>query len=161
MTNEEQKNRFQPVGRVKVVQGSIVQPQNAGLRFILNVANMAGKMESPLYPLFEKKWPKVKQEVRGSFVTKTGKYQLGSLANSLAVQSDVWVLSMLCQDEQLKTDVAALEKCLKEVCKMAKYEPASVHVSTLLTDAIPELQGLLTQELVNHGVSVTFYEETK
>lgn len=162
MTNKEQEqNKFQQLGRVKVVQGSILSPHNAGLRFILNIANMAGTMDSPLYPLFDKKWPKVKQEVRGSFVTKTGKYQLGSLANVLSVQSDVWVLSMLCQDDKLKTDAAALEKCLKEVAKMALYEKATVHCSTLLTDTLPELQSLLTQELVNHGVSVSFYEEAK
>jgi hypothetical protein len=44
---------------------------------------------------------------------------------------------------------------------MAKYERASIHVSTLLTDSIPELQESLTKELVENGVSVYYYEETK
>lgn len=156
---EQPKNKFQQPGRVKVVKGSILSPENAGLRFVLNVTNMLGKTESPLYPLFEKKWPKVKQEAKGWFNTRTGTYKLGAV-NTTAVQSDTWAIHMLCQDEDLKTDRDGLEKCLKEVCKMAKYERATVHVSTLLTDAMPELSELLNKELVDNGVSVCFYEET-
>jgi len=155
---EPEKSKFQSLGRVKVVKGSILTPENAGLRFVLNVANLVGKAESPLYPLFDKKWPTVKKEVKGWFNTRTGAYKLGAVA-SFAVQSDTWVLNMLCQDADLNTDTTALTACLKEVCKTAKYERASVHVSTLLTDAIPELSDLLHKELVEQGVSVSFYEE--
>lgn len=156
--SEQPKNKFQQQGTVKIVKGSILSPQNAGLRFVLNVNNMAGKAESPLYPLFEKKWPKVKQEAKGWFNTRTGAYKLGAVSQ-LAVQSDTWVIGLLMQDAELKTSVSAMETCLKEVRKMALYERASVHVSTLLTDAIPELQDSLSKELVEHGVSVLFYEE--
>lgn len=156
---EQPKNKFLQPGRVKVVKGSILTPENAGLRFVLNINNTVGKAESPLYPLFEKKWPKVKQEAKGWYNTRDGKYKLGAV-NSTAVQSDTWVIHMLCQDDELKTDASALEKCLKEVCKQAKYERATVHVSTLLTEAIPELTELLNKELVEQGVAVSFYEET-
>lgn len=156
--NKETVKKFQQPGRMKVVQGSIVAPQNAGLRFVLNVANMEGKAEGPMYPLFEKKWPTVKREVRGWFTTRDGKYKLGAV-HTLAVQSDTWVLSLLCQDKDLQTQDDALRTCLKEVCKSAKYERATVHVSTQLTDALPSLQKLLTEELVEEGVSVNFYEE--
>lgn len=155
---ETPKNQFQPAGRVKVIQGSIIAPHNAGLRFVLNIANMSGKAESPLYPLFEKKWPKVKQEVRGWFNTRTGAYKLGAV-NTVATQSDTWVLSCLCQDEEFKTDLKALESCLKEVCKMAKYERATIHISTLLVGTIPELTDLVNTHLVEEGVSVSYYEE--
>lgn len=158
MTETQKKNQFQQAGRVKVVQGSILSPHNAGLRFILNIANMAGKPESPLYPLFDKKWTKVKQEVKGWFNTRTGAYKLGAI-NTVSVQSDTWVLNLLCQDADLKTDEKGLVACLKEVVKMAKYEVATVHVSTLLTQAVPELTDLLNTELVENGVSVSFYEE--
>lgn len=159
MTIEQPKNKFLQPGRVKVINGSILTPHDAGLRIILNVANMAGKMESPLYSVFEKKWPKVKQEVRGSFVTKTGTYKLGTIAANTAVQSDVWCVSLLCQDSVLQTDVVALDKCLKEVCKLAKTERASVHISSLLVNAIPDLQDLVTKQLVDQGVAVLYYEE--
>lgn len=149
---------FQPQGRVKVVQGSIITPQNAGLRFVLNVANMVGKAEGPMYPLFEKKWPVVKREVRGWFTTRDGKYKLGAI-HSLAVQSDTWVVSLLCQDESLATNDDALRTCIKEVAKLAKYEKASVHVSNKLVETVPGLQELLTEEVVSQGVSVNFYEE--
>jgi hypothetical protein len=158
MTETQKKNPFQVPGRVKVVQGSILSPENAGLRFVLNVANMGGKAESPLYPLFDKKWTKVKQEAKGWFNTRTGSYKLGAI-NTVAVQSDTWVLNCLCQDEELQTDEKGLVTCLKEVCKMAKYERATVHVSTLLTQAVPELTDLLNTELVENGISVCFYEE--
>lgn len=153
------ENRFQPQGKTKVIKGSILAPENAGLRFVLSVNNLAGKPDNhPLYPVFEKKWKKVKEEARGWYATKTGAYKLGA-THTTAVQSDTWVIHMLCQDENLVTDVAGLEKCLKEVCKSAKYERATVHVSSLLTNAVPELTGLLKTQLVDQGVSVYFYDE--
>lgn len=152
-------NRFAPAGRVKTVKGSIVAPENAGLRFVLSVNNLAGKLEgNPMLPIFEKKWPKVKAESRGWWATRTGAYKLGAV-NTTAVQSDTWVIHMLCQDENLEVSTAGLTQCLKEVCKMAKYERATVHVSTALTGSIPELTDLLQEQLINQGVSVTFYEE--
>lgn len=159
---EQQKNKFQQPGKVKVIQGSILAPENAGLRFVLNINNMKGTPESPLYSLFEKKWKQVKAEAKGWYNTRTGlgprPYKLGSV-NVTAVQSDTWVLHMLCQDEELATDEKSLTACLKEVCKMAKYERATVHVSTLLTSVVPELTDALNTELVEQGVSVYFYEE--
>lgn|SRR5574337_1328878 len=162
MSNDNRQDivkKFQQPGRVKVVQGSIVAPHNAGLRFVLNVANTKGATESPMYPLFEKKWPTVKREVRGWYTTRDGKYKLGAV-HTVAVQSDTWVISLLCQDDELQTNDEALRACLKAVCKSAKYERATVHVSTKLTDALPSLQELLNEELVSEGVSVNFYEET-
>ena len=158
MNNEETKNRFQQPGRVKLIKGSILTPENAGLRFVLNVNNMVGKAENPLYPLFDKKWKKVKEETKGWYNTRTGAYKLGAV-NTTAVQSDTWVIHMLCQNEEFKTDAKALATCLDQVCKSAKYEKATVHVSSLLTEYVPELQNLLTKHLVEQGVSVSYYEE--
>lgn len=155
---DTQKNKFLQPGRVKVVQGSILTPENAGLRFVLNVVNTAGKAEGPLYPLFDKKWGKVKEEAKGWYNTRDGKYKLGAV-NTTAVQSDTWVIHMLCQNDEFQTDVAGLTACLKKVCDMAKYERATVHVSTLLTTAVPEITDLLNTQLVERGVSVSFYEE--
>ena len=153
-------NKFQPPGRVKLVKGSILAPENAGLRFVLSINNLAGKhAEHPLYALFDKKWKKVKEDARGWYTNKTGAYKLGA-NNVTAVQSDTWVIHMLCQDDNLNTDVKALEECVKKVCDSAKYEKASVHVSSLLTKAVPELTDLLSTHLVKNGVNVSYYEET-
>lgn len=151
-------NPFQPQGKVKLIKASILAPENAGLRFVLSFTNTAGKPESPLYPLFEKKWKKVREEARGWYTNKTGAYKLGA-TNTTAVQSDTWVIHLLCQNDDLETDLKGLEDCLKKVCASAKYEKATVHVSTLLTDAVPELEGLLTTALVEQGVSVYYYQE--
>jgi len=153
-------NKFQIAGKTKVVKGSILYPENSGLRFILSITNLAGKLDNPLLPIFDKKWRKVREEMRGWYANKTGAYKLGAL-NTTATQSDVWILHMLCQDENLKTDLEGLEKCLKEVYAKAKYEKASVHVSTLLTEAIPELPALISKYLIDNGISVYFYEEVK
>lgn len=158
-TNDKQPNKFQQPGRVSTINGSILAPHNAGLRFVLSVNNLAGKNEgNPMLPIFDKKWPKVKAESRGWFATKTGAYKLGAV-NTTAVQSDTWVVHMLCQGEDLQVNGAGLAKCLKEVCKMAKYERATVHVSTVLTNSIPEMTNLLKEELIDQGVSVAFYQE--
>jgi len=159
-TNENQDGvkRFQTPGRTKIIKGSILAPENAGLRFVLSVTNTLGKAESPLYPLFEKKWKKVREEARGWYATKTGTYKLGAV-NTTAVQSDTWVIHLLCQDDKLVTSESAIVDCLKKVCTMAKYERASVHVSTILTEAVPELTPLLKEHLLDNGVSVYFYEE--
>lgn len=156
--NDEHKSRFQVQGRVKVINGSVLMPETAGLRFVLNFANMAGKTDDKLYEVLSKKWPKARQEVRGWFATKTGKYKPGA-THTLPVQSDTWVVSLLCQDENLKTDLNGLELSLKDVCKQALYEKASVHVSSILTSQVPEFQELLTKQLVDNGVSVYYYNE--
>jgi hypothetical protein len=158
-TETKLDNKFQKQGAVKVLQESICNPHNGGLRFVLNMINLAGKVEGPLYSLIEKKWPAVKREVRGLYANKTGAYKLGVIAGNTSVQSDVWVLHMLCQDDDLKTDVESLELCLKEVCKQAKYEKATVHVSEKFVDQVPELQDLVVAHLVKEGVSVNFYQE--
>jgi hypothetical protein len=152
-------NKFQPQGKVKLVKGSILAPENAGLRFVLSLNNLAGKSESnPLYPIFEKKWKKVKEEAKGWYATKTGAYKLGAI-NVTAVQSDTWVIHMLCQDENLKLNASALEDCLKQISAKAKYEQASVHVSSILLETIPEIKDMLTKHIVANGTNVSIYEE--
>lgn len=155
----EMKNKFQVVGKTKVINGSILSPENAGLRFVLSLNNLAGKVEgNPLLPLFDKKWKKVREETKGWFATKTGAYKLGAI-NTTAVQSDTWVVHMLCQDADLQVSTTGLADCLKKVCTSALAEKATVHVSSVLTDNIPELKELVTEHLLNKGVSVYFYEE--
>lgn len=169
MNNQETAvNKFQPSGKVKQVKGSILMPENAGLRFILSINNTEGRPdENPLLPIFDKKWKKVREESRGWFATKTGDYKVGAI-NTTAVQSDVWVIHMLCKKLSDKNnvkspvvlDVLGLTECLKKVASTAKYEKATVHVSTILTDHIPELYDLLVENLVKNGVSVYFYQES-
>lgn len=150
-------NRFQTPGKMKVIKGTILAPENAGLRFVLNVNNLVGKTDSPMYNVFDKKWRIVREAAKGWYNNRTGAYKIGAV-NTTAVQSDTWVLHMLCQDEKLNTNINGLEECLNKICGMAKYEKATVHVSHILVEAIPELTTLLSKYLIEQGVSVYFYE---
>jgi hypothetical protein len=160
MSTKTEVNRFKPLGKTKIIKGTVLAPENAGLRFVLSVNNMAGKPENPLFPIFDKKWKQVRQESMGWFATKTGAYKLGAVMTT-AVQSDTWVIHMLFQDENLTTDLKALEVCLKKVSDMAKYEKASVHVSSILVNLVPEITKMLDEQLIQNGISVYYYEETQ
>lgn len=150
-------NKFQQQGKLKVVNGSILNPENAGLRFVLSVNNTLGKIDNnPLYGIFDKKWKKVKEDAKGWYANKTGAYRLGAISTT-AVQSDTWVIHMLCQDDNLDVNVEGLKECLKKICANAKYEKASVHVSNTLLEYVPQLKELLLTHLVNEGVNVSLY----
>ena len=151
-------NVFQQQGKVKLVKGSILTPQNAGLRFILNFTSMAGKTDGEVYDLFDKKWAKAKSDAKAWYANKTGEYKLGAI-NSTAVQSDTWVMHMLCIDKDGSVDATGLQECLKKVAASAKYEHASVHVSTLFVEQFPQLKDLIDEELLKKGISVSYYEE--
>lgn len=155
----ENANKFKSLGKTKVINGSILNPHNAGLRFVLSINDLAGGSSNPLLPVFDKKWKKVREETRGWFATKTGAYKLGAI-HTTAVQSDTWVIHMLCQDEEVNVSEQGVTDCLKAVAKLAKYEKATVHVSHVLTSNMPKsFMSLLESELINQGVSVYFYEE--
>lgn len=155
---EDHVKKFQKKGTLKVINGSILTPNNAGLRFVLSFTNTAGKPESPLFNLFDKRWKQVKTEARSWYVNKTGAYKLGAV-NTTAVQSDTWVVHLLCQDDNLNVNLPGLETCLKEVLKMAKFENATIHVSSLLLKSAPELKDLTNKYFVENGVNVVFYNE--
>lgn len=154
----ETVNRFQRVGKVKTIKGSILSPHNAGLRLVLSVTNLSGKADNPMVTLLDKKWRQVKQDVKGWYANKTGAYKLGAV-NTSAVQSDTWVVHMLCQNENQEVNLPALEACLKEVAKVALYEQATVHFSSVLATMIPEVVDLLNEVVVKNGVSVYLYDE--
>lgn len=153
-------NKFQPPGKFKVIKGTVLTPETTGLSLVLNVVNMAGKTEDSIYKLFEKKWPRVKSETRNQWINKNGFFKLGTI-DTVLVQSDAWVINMRCQDENSRTDLKAVESCLKKVYDMAKAERASVHISSALILSVPELTDLARKTLTNNGIYVYFYDEPK
>jgi len=159
---ENVMNRFFPKGKVKVINGSVLTPENAGLRFVLSMNNLEGKSESnPLLSIFDRKWKQVRVDSRGWYATKTGAYKLGAI-NTTAVQSDTWVIHMLCQKtaaNNFEVDFDGLELCVKNTADLAKYEKASVHVSSVMLNEIPQLRGLLIKYMTEQGVNLYLYEE--
>lgn len=157
MTQTNQFNKFLPKGKLKNLKGSIINTENAGLRLVLSVCNMAGKLDEKLFTTFDKKWPAVRRECKGWYSNQFI-YKLGTL-NTTAVQSDVWVVHLLCQDKEQKTNETALNSCLKNLASMAKEEKATVHISRLVFEKVPELGSLVESMLINQGISVYTYDE--
>ena len=149
---------FGKIGTVKKINDSILNPHYSGLRLVLSINNLGGGVNYDLYKTFDKKWRQVKQDAKGWYNTKTGAYKLGAI-NTTAVQSDTWVIHMLCQDKDMVTDVKSLEECLKHVSKMAKYEQASVHIDASLVNELPAIAGLAETHLVKSGINVYYYEQ--
>jgi hypothetical protein len=150
-------NKFVQAGKVKQVKATILAPENAGLRIVLNAVGQSGKFDTKLDTLLTKKWLKVREDYRGWFASQQN-FKLGCV-NNTAVASDIWVVNMLVQDKEDKFSQEGLQAAVKKLADLAKYEKASVHVSTLLTAEIPTLQDLLLTHLVENGIHVYFYEE--
>lgn len=155
--SENKENKFAIKGKVKNIKGTIIAPETGNLKFVLNVLAMTDKPDSPLFDLFDKKWKKVKEEAKGWYARREN-FKLGATMTT-AVQSDVWVLSLLCKDKDNALDAAGLEKALGTVAGMAVYEKAGVHVSGLLTKEVPEIVEMIDKVLIPKGVNVYYYEE--
>lgn len=157
--NTMQPNTFVTQGKTKVVNSSILSPELGNLRLVLVPCSESGKPDTDLHALLNKKWKSVAAELKGWYANHIN-FKLGNI-QSTAVQSDTWVLHTLCRDKDGKLDEKALAACVKKIADMAKYERASVHVSTLTTAAIPELVPLLQAQCLDKGMAVYFYEETE
>jgi hypothetical protein len=158
-----QPNPFARYGATKLVQGSVVQPELSGLRLIFSpcIEWASDRKPSfdglPLLDLMAKKWPQVKVELKGWFAERVG-FKLGSLKNTIT-QSDVQVVHALVFDKDGKLNEKALTTCLKKLVEQAKYEKASLHVSSLTTEAIPQLTDMLQKQAIEQGVAVYYYTE--
>lgn len=150
-------NKFNVQGKAKQVSASVLNPLNAGLRFIINVCAQSGKYDSPLDTLLSKRWVKVREDYKGWYATQHN-FKPG-LLNTTAVSSDTWVVNMLVKDKDNNVSDVALKTAAKKLSDLSKYEHASVHVSNLLVKEMPELMDLLKTHLLDEGVNVYFYEE--
>lgn len=150
-------NKFVTHGKTKLVKGSILMPELGNLRLLIVPCSETGKPDGDLYSLLEKKWKTAKAEFKGWYAQHMD-FKLGSV-HTTAVQSDTWLLHCLCIDKNDKVDAKALAACVKKVASMAKYERGSVHVSTLVTDQMPEIMDMMNTEMIEKGTSVYFYQE--
>lgn len=147
-------------GKFKEVKGSVVSTQNAGLRFVLNATNKKCKLEpneAPLLEELDRKWKNIKGDLK-SWYNNPAQHKLGNI-RELAVQSDTWIINMLCEDDNLNADSKALKECLKKVADLAKYEQASVHISQKTLDQVAELESLLNDSFIKKNVSVYIYRD--
>jgi|SRR5277367_5377024 len=150
-------NKFTTQGKLRQINATILAPENAGLRLVLNAVGQHGKFESKLDSVLTKKWSKVREDYKGWYATQHN-FKMGWL-NQTAVASDTWVVNMLVEDKEGKLNATALQLAVKKVAELAKYEGASVHVSNLMAAEMPELQPLLVTQLIEQGINVYFYNE--
>lgn len=153
----EQVKMFATLGKTKVIKGTILTPEMAGLRMIVTAAPESGKPEDELYTLLDKKWKNAKAEFKGWYQHHIN-FKLGNI-HETAVQSDTWIMHCLFVNKKGEVDAKALESCLKKLCEKAKFEKASVHVAKVLTQQVPDLEKLMKEYLLDKGVSVYYYEE--
>lgn len=150
-------NKFTQAGRIKECTGSVLTPQNAGLKMVLSVCSQSGLYESPFYNMITKRYTKVKSDYREWFVTQQG-LKLGNL-NTTAITSETWVMQAVCLDGKEKLDKKALEACVTKLIDQAKYEKASIHISDLLLKEVPALKKLLMTAIPEAGLNLYVYDE--
>jgi hypothetical protein len=154
---QENMKKFTTPGRVKEVNASIIAPQNAGLRLILNTVGQDGKFDSKLDVILTKQWKNVRLDAREWYATQHN-FKMG-LLNQTSVSSDCWVVNALVKDKTGKVDPVALKLAVKKLSELAKYENASVHVSNLLVEEMPELKELVLTQVASNGTNCYFYNE--
>ena len=150
-------SNFLPKGKVKLVKGSIINPEYAGLRLVLNFVSESGKPEGKLSETLDKKWKKIVEETKGWYASRVN-FKQGE-TYTIAVQSDTWVINCLCKDKDNQLQDKSLTSCLKKIAQLAKAEKASVHVSDYLVEECPSLSSMLETEMVNQGINVSYYQE--
>ena len=148
---------FVTAGKVKEIKSSITMPENAGLRMILNFCSVSGKYTGTVSEILTKRWKRAQDEYKNWFVNRVG-FKLGE-QQPVAVQSDIWVLNMICFDEKGELDQKAFTANIEKARKLAQYEKGSVHVSTASVAQIPGLKEILVKEFSENGVHIYFYQE--
>lgn len=161
-------NKFTIPGKFKQVNGTILAPENAGLRVILNVCGISGKFESEANQLLAKKWMKAKTGYKEWFASQQN-FKLGTF-NTTSVASDIWIVNLLLKDtnDQIDDKLSAkigknnetlLELAIRKFAEYIKYERASVHVPISVIKEIPTLTDLLKKHLVDEGIHTYLYHE--
>lgn len=156
MDKNTQRN-FMPQGKLKQVNATVLTPENAGLRLVINACGQNGKFESKLDLMLTKRWSRVRTDFKEWYATQLN-FKMGSL-NTTAVASDTWVVNMLVEGKDGKIDDKGLQLAAKELGRLAKAEQASVHVSSILINEAPALQQLLVSNLIEQGINVYIYTE--
>lgn len=164
--NNPPPNRFTPKGKFRKTQSTLLTPENSGLRFVLNPVDLKASYTNNTNKLLNTKWSKPRTELRSWFANRTG-FKLGEV-QTVAVQSDVWILNALILDEHNSVPKEAyvdggkgkeppIEKTMKKIADLAKYEKATIHVSSDIFD-LPNFEKLATKYFLDEGLSVYVYQ---
>jgi len=147
--------KFNPKGKFRNIKGTVANPENSGLRLILNPIDTDVKLDTFLCKVLTKKWGKVRTEAKTWYANRTN-FKLGEI-QSLLVQSDVWVVNILVLDKN-GLDTKAFENAIKKVGALAKYESATVHITEDMFGTTG-FEAAATKELIESGINVYVYNE--
>lgn len=151
-------NKFAPLGKVKNVNATILAPEQAGLRIILNLVGMDGKFDEKIDKLLTARWARVRLDVKEWYATRHN-FKLGALNTNSAVASDVWIVSALVRDDKNVVNAVAVEAAMKKLSELCKYEKASLHVSEYTVEQYPAVKDLLNKYIVQEGINLYYYTE--
>lgn len=150
-------NKFVVPGKFKQIEGSVLLPHFSGLRLILNLTSVSGKVDTTLETKLTTKWAAVKKTLKQVFVDRVN-CKLGHLEHSM-VDSETWVSSLYCLDTENKFIETAFDQAFKKIVAFLKTEKASLHVSNTLFNDFPEIKDKISQ-LPLEGINLYFYNET-
>lgn len=148
-------NKFIPQGKFRHAKSAIVAPENSGLRFVLNPLDVKATFENPVNVTVANKWKKVREEGKAWCANRSG-FKLGEL-QSVAVQSDVWVLNLVLLGEKGESSKDSIESAFKKASALAKYEKASVHMAEDMLK-FAGCEELATKYFLNEGLNVYLYK---
>lgn len=144
-----------PKGRFKYAKDgqSVIIPESAGLRYIAVICGDNGKFSH----IVNNRWPSVEKEYKIWYRSSFGKMSdwKGQI-KTVQVQSDTMVILLLSViNDQL--DLSALNICLDNLGKEAKYNGASIHI-TKCSENWKEIENLIDQQLLKRSLNVTVYD---
>jgi hypothetical protein len=149
-------SRFVTPGRFRQASSELVVPENSGLRFILNPINTKADFDNEINLTLSKKWRKVREDGKGWYANRTN-FKTGE-CQSVAIQSDVWVINFIILDEANKVIEGAFEPAMKKIAALAKYEHASIHISSKMME-LPGFEAAAQSQFIDNGMSVYVYSK--
>jgi len=159
---------------LKYVKGDATQPQGDGIKIITHCCNDLGGWGRGFVVAVSKRWKLPETQYRHWHKTASrptflfGHFELGAV-QFVKVERDIVVANMIGQhgmynDENGNPPIrySAIRECLKKVCEFAKEHNASIHSprfgAGLAGGTWEEIEKIINEELVTHGVEVTIYD---
>ena len=153
---------------IKYVKGDATKPQGEGMKIVAHVDNDVGGWGRGFVLAVSKRWKTAETAYREWYKNRQqNDFALGSV-QFVHVQDDVYVANMIGQHGVYEEDGVApirydaLRSCLKRVCEFAKGHKASIHSprfgAGLAGGKWEEIEKIINEELVNHGIDVTIYD---
>jgi O-acetyl-ADP-ribose deacetylase (regulator of RNase III) len=178
MTEQQKAPVFMP-GKLKYVTGDCTIPGPSNFRLVIHIVNDLGVFGSGVSGAIGRRWPKAMQEYKAWYRGQTN--FKGGQIKEVQMNSDLSVVHMLAQhgimaqnkpeDPPIRYD--QLAQCLEKVAALAKEHSASVHaprfgagLASGVTEGYSEeawkkVEQLITEKLINKGISVTIYDLPK